>query len=339
MGTEAIILITILSIVFGLIVLYVLYLSLIYFTVTKKMYVRYNGHPLLKYFDATDFPGLSAEPFSFQTKNNHTLRGFIYTNETVKDFSKVILFFHGIGNGHLAYTKEINRLVEDNHLAVIAYDNHGSGLSEGKHIIDLSWPFVDAEYCLKYLKSEPRFESSKIYLIGHSWGGFVAGNIYHLTHDERIQKAVVLNGLPSVADVSIIYTKGSRLARRYYMLLSRIKMGRYANQSLYESLKVKHVPTLIAHGEKDPVVPYRYLAPILPLIEKDHSIQRFACPDHHHFVYLSLEAERELMAMQIKLKTLKGDALLTYSKTIDYTLIGQHNDALFAAIKLFISKD
>lgn len=338
MNSAQIILTIILSVVGGLIVLYLAYLTFVYLAVTKKMYIRYDGHPLLRYFTHEAFPNLKAEPFSFKTKNNNKLRGFIYTNDQVTDFSKVIVFFHGIGNGHLAYTKEINRLLVDNRLPVIAYDYHGTGLSEGKNIIDLSWPLVDATYFFAFTKTDSRFANSAFYLVGHSWGGFVAGNITNLIKDERIKSVVVLNGLPSIVDVSARFTKGRFLSRPYYIVFDKIKMGRYANQSLYKTLKKTSTPTFIAHGEKDPIVPFKYTAPVYELAKHSDHITTLACPDHHHFVYLSLDAEIELMKMQRQLSKLKGTELTQYAKTIDYEQIGQQNDALFEAIKRFIAR-
>ncbi len=340
MPTEFLVLTIIASIIGVFVLLYFAYLTIIYVIVSKKINIRYNNNPLLKFFTSDDFPGLHAEPIRFNTKNGHQIVGNIYTNADVKDFSRVIIFFHGIGAGHLAYTKEINRLVTDNHLAVISYDNHGTGKSEGKNIIDLSWALVDADYCLRHLAGDDRFKHSQLILVGHSWGGYVAGNLIHINHDPRIVKAVVLNGLPSIVDVSTRYTKGKVLAKAYFGLISRIKMGRYANQSLLETLKRHRLPTLVAHGAYDPLVPLAFVEPIFDYAKTVNFIRPLIYPEHYHFVYLSKTAELKLMDMQQTLSKLKGSQheaeRLAYAKTIDYDAIGQHHEQLFNTIKQFI---
>ena len=338
MDQAKLIFIIIMSIVAGLIVLYFAYLSFVFLLINKKLNIRYDGNPLLRYFTYEDFPDLKAEPFSFKTKTGNKLRGNIYTSSEVVDFNKVIIFFHGIGTGHLAYTKEINRLVKDNKIAVIAYDYHGTGASEGKNIIDLNWALVDADYFLKYLKTEPRFIDSDLILLGHSWGGLVAGNIISLNLDPRIKKTIVLNGLPSVGEMAAQYVKGKVVARIFYHLLSRIKMKQYANKETYKSLKQRRIPALIVHGELDPLVPIKLLDPLFALAKKVDYIEALKYPHHHHFVYLTPTAEEELRKMQTQIKKLKGEELLNYAKTIDYDLIGQQNEQLFETISQFIRR-
>lgn len=319
---------------------YFLYLTIIYLAVTKTLYTRYDANPRLKYFTVDDFSGLKAEPLHFKTKNKKTLHGYIYTTDDVKDYHKVILFFHGIGYGHLAYTKEINRLVKDNNLAVIAYDNLGCGDSEGKSIKDLSWPLVDASYFLEYSKTDPRLANSEFILIGHSWGGFVAGNLMSVNPDPRIKKCIVMNGLPNIVDVSTRFTKGQAIAKLYYQLINYLKLGKYANQSTLKTLSKHRISALIIHGALDPVVPLKYVTPLVKYANTVQHIRPLIYADHHHFVYLSLRAEAELMDMQRQLKTLgkSGDTkkLDDYTKGLNYDLIGEQNEQLFATIKQFI---
>ena len=65
---------------------------------------RYDKSPLLKYFTADDF-SLSAEAVEFKVKKN-TVRGFIYRKSDIKSNGRLIIFCHGMGAGHLAYTTE-----------------------------------------------------------------------------------------------------------------------------------------------------------------------------------------------------------------------------------------
>lgn len=340
MNPLLIIIIVIFSTIGAAFLLYIAYLCLVYLAVSKRINLRYDRNPLLKYFTYEDFPGLKAEAFEFKTRNKKTLKGYIYTTEDVKDFSKVIVFFHGIGPGHLAYSKEINRLVRENNLAVIAYDNHGTGLSEGKNIIDLSWALVDADYFLKYSQKDPRFAHSDLILVGHSWGGYVTSNIYSLNRDKRIKKIVVLNGLPSIVDVSTRFTKGQTFAKQFFRFVSYLKLGKYANHAILDTLMDHKLPALVVHGALDPLVPIQYLTPLFKFAGKVSYIRPLIYAEHRHFVYLSLQAEEALMTMQRELKRLEKDqdALKAYTASLDYDLIGQHHEQLFVTIKQFINR-
>ena len=71
---------------------------------------RYDGNPNLRYFQAEDFEGLKAEPVSFGS-GDATLRGYIYSYDG--DAKGAVIFSHGFGAGHRAYTTEIDALARD----------------------------------------------------------------------------------------------------------------------------------------------------------------------------------------------------------------------------------
>lgn len=338
---ERIILIVGLSLLF-LVILYFMYIMFIYEMINKKINIRYEKNPHLKYFTHDDFPEMRAEPITFKSKDNATINGYIYTNDKVKNFNKVIIFFHGLGPGHLAYTKEIHRLLMDNNLAVIAYDNHGTNLSEGKTIIDLGWALVDADYFFRYIKSDVRFKESELILAGHSWGGYVAGNVLSVHPDIRVQKIIIINGLPAVYEMALKYTKGKVIAKYFYRFLIYLKLGKYANKATLKTLKAHHVKTLVFHGGLDSTIPLAVINPLLEYAKTVDYIKPVIYNEHHHFAYLTLEAEKALMTMQgmlfALLKAKDHEKLVTYTETIDYQELGAHHDALFEEIKTFISE-
>ena len=102
---------------------------------------RADKNPLLKYFTAEDF-NLTAQPVS--VKNGKTaLNGFIYTAAAQTPPQNVIVFCHGMGPGHCAYTTEI------------AY-------------------FCGVQTAIAAVKYAREIFKGKIYLVGHSWGGYSA---------------------------------------------------------------------------------------------------------------------------------------------------------------------
>ena len=92
---------------------------------------RYDKGKLLKYFTAEDF-GLDAEKISIPRKK-FSLCGILYRKADVLQKDSVVVFVHGMGAGHIAYTTEMNYFCNLGY-PVIALDSKGCNLSGGKNI-------------------------------------------------------------------------------------------------------------------------------------------------------------------------------------------------------------
>lgn len=320
--------------------LYLLYLTFLHIIIKKKLKVRFDKNPLLKYFTAEDFPDLYKESFSFKTKNDVTINGFIYKNDRVKDYKKVLVFFHGMGPGHLAYTKEIHRLVNDNDLALLAFDYLGTNLSEGKSIVDIGRPLVEADYFIRFITQDERFKNSELILVGHSWGGYVAGNLLSVNGRAKVSKIIIWNGLPDTVTLALRYAPEKLFSKVYFRLLNIFALGKYANKRTGKTLKKYKVPTLITHGELDKVILRKSINSIIKYAKKVSHISVLIYKEHHHFTYLSPNAEKGLHVMQKTLEVLSKDTdkskIVDYARTINYDRIGEHNDDLFRQVKAFI---
>ena len=89
---------------------------------------RSDKNPLLKYFTAEDF-GLSVQPVAL----SKGLNGLIYSKKDAPQKDKLIIFCHGMGPGHIAYTTEIAYFCNFGY-PVLAVDSRGCNLSEGKNL-------------------------------------------------------------------------------------------------------------------------------------------------------------------------------------------------------------
>jgi hypothetical protein len=94
-----------------------------------------------------------------------------------------ILLIHGSGKQDRDETfglfngtfKEMAMFLSENGFATIRYDKRGVGQSGGDFLASGLYDFArDAESVFNYLKSREEVDSSKIFLIGHSYGGKVA---------------------------------------------------------------------------------------------------------------------------------------------------------------------
>ena len=88
-----------------------------------------NPHGIF-YFTPEDFPGLQAHPWAFTAKQGHTLQGWFYhCGDPIP--GRLLVFDHGLGNGHRAYMTEIAMLAQAGFL-VYTYDHTGCMTSGGQ---------------------------------------------------------------------------------------------------------------------------------------------------------------------------------------------------------------
>ena len=137
---------------------------------------RQEGAPGVKYFHAEDFPGLNAEPVSFAS-DKARLRGYWYS--CYSDCRGIVIFVHGMGGGHTAYTTEINALARAGY-RVLAYDNTGTMLSDGPELYGLNQALSDLSAAYDFAWSANRAWQLPITLVGHSWGAFTVCNFIEL---------------------------------------------------------------------------------------------------------------------------------------------------------------
>ena len=76
------------------------------------MHTRYDNTDISFYFSYKDFEGLEREAYAFKSSMGHTLRGYLYYHDQFKE-DRLIVFDHGLGNGHRAYMKEIELMREE----------------------------------------------------------------------------------------------------------------------------------------------------------------------------------------------------------------------------------
>ena len=214
---------------------------------------RYDDDGILRYFSASDFSGLTSQDFSFPSREGNMLAGHLYAYPGAS-YEKLVVFCHGLGGGHRSYMREIETLARHGY-RVAAYDNTGCFASEGEDIRGLTQSLSDLDSFLNYAR-EKGLLPADVTVIGHSWGGYAAGNIRHL-HPE-IRKIVVLAGFSSV----------KRMLKLYFSGVKRLFMGacarfeRRQNPALYPlsaetALDDPAVRALIIQSDDDGMVDYR----------------------------------------------------------------------------------
>ena len=216
----------------------------------NTLFRRRDDDGTLFYFSTEDFPGLKKEKQTFKTKKGHTLTGYFYHYGEYDSFdkSRLVVFEHGMGDGHRAYMREIESLASHGYL-VYSYDHTGCTESEGEHIMGLSGSLADLDSCISALV-ELGFAASDISVVGHSWGGFSTLNILGFHPDLR--SIVALSGFVSLKEMQkqVIPAFLSPLRSKLYELEKSINPD-YIESSAVDTLASTERPALIIHSLDD----------------------------------------------------------------------------------------
>ena len=217
----------------------------------NNLFVRNDNQYGIFYFTAADFPGLQAQPYSFKSRMGHELRGYFYHYENPVP-ARLVVFDHGMGNGHRAYLREIERLAKAGYL-VFSYDHTGCMESGGDNTGGFAQSLKDLDDCLKALKAEPALAGRKISVMGHSWGGFSTMNIGALHED--ITHVVSMSGFISVkAMLEQLFAgilKGA--VKDLYQLEKRVN-GACADFDAVQTLEKTNVKVLLIASANDSTV-------------------------------------------------------------------------------------
>ncbi|MBQ9544162.1 MAG: alpha/beta hydrolase [Clostridia bacterium] len=220
----------------------------------SSVYKRNDDTGAVKYFDASDFPGLEKESFSFLSNRNEKLQGYFYSYPGARP-DVLVVFDHGMGGGHRSYMKEIEVLCK-NSFEVFSYDHTGCMESEGKDINGFAQSLGDLDSALKALKTTSR-AGRRIFVIGHSWGGYAALNITFF-HPE-IERVVSISGFRSVKAIVDQFTPGlMRLARKAVYNCERASNPDYFDCDALNTLSASKSRFLLIHSSDDPLVDVKF---------------------------------------------------------------------------------
>lgn len=299
---------------------------------------RGDGSSCLKYFVASDFDGLNNYPVSFKSNKGQILRGYLYHYQDITNYKALVIFNHGIGSGHLAYTNIIYELAKAGYL-VLAYDNTGCMLSEGKTMKSMIQGLVDIDYALDYVEKDSTLNKYKIYCVGHSMGGYISLNSLNLKK-HHVDKVVSLAGFDT--QTKIVSTL-KRKRRQYFIepmvfFHDFVHFGKYATYSSHRAFKNTNSQVYYIQGMLDHTVLPQYNGELFKKISSNReNIKVELIPNKSHNCYLSPrgEAYQIHMAKDYHIFT---DPILDKNVSIDYNLITELDSDLMKQIINFLDK-
>ena len=217
----------------------------------SNLFARQDNAGGIFYFQPADFPGLSAHPYAFPAIAGHILKGYFYHYADPIP-GRLVVFDHGMGNGHRAYMKEIEMLCRMGFL-VFSYDHTGCMESGGQGTGGFSTSLSDLDACFRALKAEPALTGRSFSVMGHSWGGFSTMNIAAL-HPE-ITHVVSMSGFVSVERVVDQFFGGIlKPYRKLAMELERRSNPDYVDFNAVDSLGKTKAKVLLIYSDDDATV-------------------------------------------------------------------------------------
>lgn len=245
-------LVIIISILALLIFLYLLFYIINEIASHKTYGRRGDGSISIKYSYPSYYPDLDVKKSYFVNAKKARLSVYEYTKKGSKP-KAVIMLIHGIGAGHFYLLPFIQYLCANSYM-VVAYDQYASGVSEGLRIESMIQGMSDVKYAVRYL--EKNYPDQKLYVMGHSWGGFVASQA--LRYSKRIEKCVDIAGFDSEAMMARGVIKPTCLAPTLFRLFSFPKYGVHALYTTYGIFRKTTAKILYLQGKQDNIVDPKY---------------------------------------------------------------------------------
>lgn len=289
---------------------------------------RCEGNENLKYLTSKNFDNLNARPIDFKSDKGQTLNGFLYSNAKVDVYKALIVFSHGMGAGHLAYTTEINYFTQKGYL-VLAYDNTGTCTSEGAKLNGFAQGIIDLKHALKFVKSREDLKDMPILLVGHSWGAYSVCNVPAITKDIEIKGIIAFSPFNSmnklIRDIAKTKTKVDlSILSPFFDLVNLIRFGKTGILRTCDTINSNSIPTLVMHGGNDMQVTVKN-SPVgkAHKIEDNVNARTVLYESKFHNVYLAKDAEQYLNDTFAKIETLGNNSPEAYEvyQNIDYALI------------------
>ncbi len=324
------------------IILFVVAIKILDFAGISK---RCEGNENLKYLKAKNFNNLNAMPIEFKSDKGQTLRGFLYSSAKVDNYKALIIFSHGMGAGHLAYTTEINYFAQKGYI-VLSYDNTGTCTSDGDKLYGFAQGVIDLKHAIDFANSRDDFKKLPLLLVGHSWGGYSVCNVSAIAPKADIKGIVAFSPFNSmnklIRDNAKLTTKANlSIFSPFFDLINLIRFGKAGILRSCDSINNNEIPTLVMHGGNDLQVTLKN-SPVgrKNRISDNPNARTVLCDSKYHNVYLAKEAEQYLNDTFAKIASLGENSPEAYEiyQNIDYALITKEDLTIMETVNSFLEE-
>ena len=215
--------------------------------------------------------GLTSKELVIKTHDDFNLQGYqIESNQVVT--KGVIILIHGIGGCKEHFLDLANKL-SNKGLMTIIFDGRAHGESEGKYCTYGFYEKRDVSKIVDLIKSQN--PNLPIGVWGNSLGGAIA--IQALEYDKRINFGIIESTFAELDQITFDYMKrilkgvGTKDISNYALE----KAGEIADFNPNDVKPIKSVtnveqPVLIAHGDADKNISYRYGQELYDNLKSEH---------------------------------------------------------------------
>ncbi len=209
---------------------------------------------LLRYNDVKD--EYDRETVNFKS-NDNMLTGYIYGD--TENTKGLVVISHGLGGYSESYFAETVYFLENGY-TVFAYDNTGSGNSEGEGTMGMGQSVIDLDSALNFKESNEKLKDLPVLLYGHSWGGYAVTAILNSEHDITASASVAGYSTP----MNIIFEQAKQMMPKaiatieypFMWLNNKVRFGEYSDISAVDSINSSDAHVMIIHGTGDNTIKY-----------------------------------------------------------------------------------
>jgi pimeloyl-ACP methyl ester carboxylesterase len=186
--------------------------------------------------------GLDYEELTLTTADHEKINAWYIPSSSSKTKpAKTVLFFHG-NAGNISHRLETIKIYNNLNLNFLIIDYRGFGLSTGKP--SEKGTYADANAAWKYLIEERKLQSQDIIIAGRSLGGAIA---------VELAKAVS----PAMLIIESTFTSMTDVSAVHYPFMPTSLIVKHEYETI-QKLKDIDCPIVIAHSQKDEVIPYEH---------------------------------------------------------------------------------
>lgn len=277
---------------------------------------RFALDPNMKTYTAEGL-GLTKKEISFNVDQN-IIRGFLYNKDDYKE-DTLIIVCHGMWSTHLSYMQDIGYLCENGY-QVLSFDYTGTDISDGDNIVGFGQSVKCLDKAIDYVQSLDEFKKRKIYVYGHSWGGYAVTNI--VKFKPEIDGVIAL--APAISFGRVLKGLLPKLlwpVIPVILMIDKIKTGKYGCLSAKRNLKGYKGKVFILHSVNDSLCKYKYTTEVLK--KKYPNIKYYVTNGKGHNPNYSINAISLMNEYFANLKKLPKEEIPKYMQTVDYLAMGE----------------
>lgn len=308
---------------------------------------RYDKKELYNIYGEFDYSRvetkLDRQLFNFYSEKVK-LQGYFYPADRSKG---IVVVSHGMHSGADDYLPIIRYLVANN-FSVFTYDCKGTYNSEGDSTVGMITPLVDLDNALNYIKGDSYLSKQPLFLVGHSWGGYAATAILSLHQNVKACAAIA----PFNSGYTLIAEKGEQyvgplaggIPKIFLDVYQKILFKDYTKYDGVKGINSTDIPVLIAHGDKDSVIPFDKqsvisrrnelrLDNVFYYVGKDENSGHNTIMHSKAAVHYQEEVAEQLAELKAeKGKDLTKEDLKAFCDTINHSLYSEVNEELMEKI-------